>query len=586
MKQLITLIAVACLAAAVPAQQVEQPLAFALDAQEAALAGETAFLANQLIVRLDDVSDLAAARALLDGERWIVSEPLMPSIGLYLVTLLDGTRVPDAMLELTGRPGVRYAVPDHVVTPRATLPDDPSFGNQWCHTKMQSTFAWDLGQGSQDFVVSVVDGGCLITHADLAANLYQNLAELSGEPGVDDDGNGYVDDFHGWNAYGNNGSIPNDGHGTHVNGIVGAVGNNGLGVAGVNWNVTLMPVAGSSSSTSTVVKAYTYSLDQKLLWMNSGGVLGANVVSTNSSFGIDFANCFSPAYQPWNDAFDALGGVGILSCGATMNINVNVDQTGDVPTGCPSDWMIAVTNTTSSDVKNSGAAYGATTIDLGAPGTGIYSTYSNGGYTNMTGTSMASPQVAGAIAFLHSVASPDLEALRITDPDQAALVVKQLMIDTVDSLPSLEGVTVSGGRLNLYQAGLASSLWFEGPSPWLDLGGGVAGAFGLPVLEGYGPLVVGSQTGLSVIEAGPSLPASLVIGLSLLGAPFKGGTLVPMPDLILGGMTTEADGTLDISERWPPGIPPGFTTWFQFWLVDATGPQGLTASNGVSGTTP
>ena len=585
-RMLIALATLALLATALPAQQIDRPLAFAANAEEAALAGETAFLADQLLVRLDGVSDLATARALLDGERWVVSEPLMPAIGLYLVTVLDGTRVPDVMQELAGRSGVRYAAPDHVVTPRATTPNDPSFGSQWAHTKMQSTLAWDLGQGSGDFVVSVVDGGCLITHADLAANLYDNLAELNGQSGKDDDGNGYVDDLHGWNAYSNNGSIPNDGHGTHVNGIVGAVGNNGTGVVGVNWNVTLMPVAGSSSSTSTVVKAYNYSRDQKQLWISSSGALGANVVSTNSSFGIDFANCASPAYSPWNDAYNALGAVGILSCAATMNNNSNVDATGDVPTGCSSDWLVTVTNTTSSDTKNSGAAYGLTAIDLGAPGTNVYSTYSSGGYTNMTGTSMASPQAAGAIAFLHSVASSDLATLRGSDPDQAALVVKQLLLDNVDSLPDLVGKTVSGGRLNLYESGLASSGWFGGPSPWADVGGGLAGAGGTPVLEGSGSLVGGTPVGLHLSNGQRNKTASLVAGLSLLNAPFKGGTLVPMPDLVLGGMLTTITGDIDLTDTWPVGIASGLTAWFQFWIADSTGPHGLTASNGLSGTTP
>ena len=97
-----------------------------------------------------------------------------------------------------------------------------------------------------------------------------------------------------------------------------------------------------------------------------------------------------------------MGAVGILSCGATMNNNSNVDNTGDVPTGCSSPYLISVTNTTSAGTKNPGAAYGLTTIDLGAPGTGILSTYSDGGYRNLTGTSMASPQVAGAVVYLLS----------------------------------------------------------------------------------------------------------------------------------------------------------------------------------------
>ena len=122
------------------------------------------------------------------------------------------------------------------------------------------------------------------------------------------------------------------------------------------------------------MEAYGYALDQRAIYDSSGGLSGAFVVATNSSFGVNNADCSSGDYSLWNDMYDALGQYGILSCGATMNINSNVDVTGDVPTGCESDYMISVTNTTRNDAKNSGAAYGLTTIDLGAPGTQVLST--------------------------------------------------------------------------------------------------------------------------------------------------------------------------------------------------------------------
>ncbi|MCB9896699.1 MAG: S8 family serine peptidase [Planctomycetes bacterium] len=566
------------------AQQAEFPLQFAADLDEVALVGASAFRADTLLVRLDDARDLSAARTLLDSPRFVVEEPLMPSLGLYLVRILDGTRVAAAVHELGAVHGVRYAAPDHLVSSRATVPNDPSFAQQWCHTKMQSTAAWDLGCGSKDFVVSVVDGGCLLTHTDLAANLYTNAAEAAGLPGVDDDGNGYVDDLHGWNAYSNNGNIPNDSHGTHVNGIVGAVGDNATGVVGVNWNVTLMPVAGSSSSTSTVVKAYGYVLAQKQLWLSSGGTNGANVVSTNSSFGIDYGNCGSPAYLPWNDAYDALGSVGILSCAATANLNINIDTAGDVPTGCASAWLVAVTNTQSNDTRNPGAAYGATTIDLGAPGTSVYSTYSNGGYSSLTGTSMASPQVAGAISLLHAHASANFAALRDADPAGAALIVKDTLIENVDTLPDLLGKTVSGGRLNLFKSVTALSAWSAGL--WIEVGIGLGGTYGVPSLAGAGTLAPGSTWHLDLTHAARNVPVTLVLGLSQLGAPFKGGTLVPSPDLIVGGLVTNGVGALAISSTWPAGVPSGASLWLQEWIADATGPVGFTATNGVQLTTP
>ena len=141
-----------------------------------------------------------------------------------------------------------------------------------------------------------------------------------------------------------------------------------------------------------------------------------------------------------------------------MNINSNVDVTGDVPTGCESDYMISVTNTTRNDAKNSGAAYGLTTIDLGAPGTQVLSTYTGGGTSNLTGTSMASPHVAGAVAFLHASMSTGFSSFFQSNPAEGGLLIKQLILDGTDPLPTLNGVTVSGGRLKLYNSALLLSL--------------------------------------------------------------------------------------------------------------------------------
>ncbi|HBR86466.1 MAG TPA: peptidase, partial [Candidatus Marinimicrobia bacterium] len=141
-------------------------------------------------------------------------------------------------------------------------------------------------------VVAVVDGGMMLTHTDLVPNLWTNYNEIPGN-NIDDDNNGYIDDIHGWDAYSSDGSIPGDGHGTHVGGIIGAKGNNGSMVTGVNWDVKIMAIAGSSSNTSTVLEAYGYALDQRAMYDSTNGALGAFVVATNSSFGIDFADCNS-----------------------------------------------------------------------------------------------------------------------------------------------------------------------------------------------------------------------------------------------------------------------------------------------------
>src|SRR5690606_8976570 len=288
------------------------------------------------------------------------------------------------------------------------------------------------------------DNGFQLSHPDL--RFWTNPAEVPGN-GVDDDGNGYVDDVNGWNAYNHNGTITSSFHGTHVSGTAAARGNHGTGVTGVNWEAEVVAIQGSSGNEATVVEAYGYALALRNQYDATGGAEGAFVVSTNSSFGVDFGD--PEDYPIWCGMYDEMGEVGILSAAATMNINADVDVTGDVPTACPSDHLIAVTNTTDDDTKNSGAAYGLMTIDLGAPGTSVLSTNSSSGYGTATGTSMASPHVAGAVALLVSgLSAAQLQAYR-DDPAAYALTLKQAILDGTDDI----GIqTVTGGRLNVYNS--------------------------------------------------------------------------------------------------------------------------------------
>jgi len=425
------------------------------------------FVENQLIARFDDKIDVETLQSDLTPMGLKPDRLLVRQMNIWRVvvdqSVYDST--PAALKILQDYPHTIYAQLDHILAERIT-PDDPEFDDQWDFHNLGQTGgnedadidapeAWEYTTGGgtalgDDIVVAVVDGGVNVNHPDLIDNIWVNENEIPGN-GIDDDENGYIDDINGWDAYGDDGTIPSHSHGTHVAGTIGARGNNGLNVAGVSWDVKIMAIAGSSSSTSVISIAYGYALDQKTLWLESGGDLGANVVATNSSFGIDYADCSSGDYPLWDDLYDQMGAVGILSAAATINANIDVDLYGDVPTGCSSDFIIAVTNTNKYDQKNAGAGYGATTIDLGAPGTGILSTDVSG-TSYKTGTSMATPHVAGAVGLLHAAAPAGWAQYYRDDPAVAALEMKELILDSTDPLPTLTDITVSDGRLNLLNA--------------------------------------------------------------------------------------------------------------------------------------
>jgi subtilisin family serine protease len=344
-----------------------------------------------------------------------------------------------------------------------TFPSDPMFDQQWAlnntgqsggtpDADVDAPEAWDIATGGltilgDTIVVAIVDGGCELNHEDLT--YWLNYAEIPNN-GVDDDNNGYIDDYRGWNAYDNNGNVPSDFHGTHVSGIAAAHGNNGLGVSGINWNTQVMPVAASSGTEAVVVAGYAYVLEMRARYNESNGSEGAFIVATNSSFGVDYGQ--PEDYPIWCAMYDSMGVQGILSCAATANLNINIDVEGDVPTACPSPFLISVTNTTRYDLKNSGAAYGQETIDLGAPGTSILSTVPGNSYSNLTGTSMATPEVTGAIGLMFAAADSNLMNLYKDDPAAGVLLFRDYLFAGVDVIPALEGITVTGGRLNVFNA--------------------------------------------------------------------------------------------------------------------------------------
>jgi len=378
---------------------------------------------------------------------------------IYLLSYDEKRSDGDMILrELRKDKAVRAVQFNHFVEDRAT-PNDPSFTQQWHHIQsgdhdIDSDLAWDITTGGQtangdQIVVAVLEGGgSNWDHTDLLANHWVNTGEIPGN-GVDDDGNGYIDDYNGWNTTSNNDNISPGSHGTSVSGMIGAKGNNNQGGAGVNWDVGIMQVQMGGLSESNVIAAYNYPHTMRHMFNTTGGSQGAFVVATNASWGIDLAN---PANYPvWCAYYDDLGEVGILNCGATANAEYNIDIQGDMPTGCGSDYMVSVTATNSSDVRTF-SGYGATTIDLAAPGEQVYLPSGSSNYSYTSGTSFATPCVAGAIALVYSIPCSDLASNAITNPQATADLVRSYILDGVDLVSNLIGETVTGGRLNAFNS--------------------------------------------------------------------------------------------------------------------------------------
>jgi hypothetical protein len=353
---------------------------------------------------------------------------------------------------------------NYYIEMRETVPDDLQLGQQWHHINtgqtggtadadIDSDLAWDITTGgtsatNDDIVVCIIEGANL-DHDDLRANRWINPTEIAGN-GVDDDGNGYIDDIMGWNAGGNNGTIgygTNSGatsHGTNCVGMFAAVGDNNLGVVGANWNLKVMVSTYASTTQSAVIAAYTYPLIQRQRWNNSNGTEGAFVVATSASWGID--NADPSNYPLWCNFYDTLGRYGIINIGATTNSNLNVDVSGDMPTACSSPYMVGVGRTDHND--NTAGGYGITTIDFGAPGINVRTTANSNGYTTTTGTSFACPLTAGVVGLAYSIPCVDFMNIVKSDPQLGADLVLQALLEGVDQKAQLATRFITGGRLN------------------------------------------------------------------------------------------------------------------------------------------
>ena len=340
---------------------------------------------------------------------------------------------------------------------RSFEPDDPIYPDQWNLQTIMAPEAWEIARGGvtalgDTIVIAVMDSGCQIDHPDLYRNIWVNRGEIPGN-GIDDDGNGYIDDYYGLNISTGNDQHNATRHGTEVIGAAAAVTNNSEGIAGINWDVKVMVLSksGGGPTEADMVEAYSYVIDQRRRYNESNGAEGAFVVAVNFSGGI--ANGIPDSFPLWCGMYDLMGEVGILSTAATVNSNTNVDVFGDIPTACPSPFLISVTNSDMDDLKFSNAGYGLNTIDLAAPGRSVPTTTVNDGYSaGINGTSISAPQVAAAVALLYSADCVPLAELARSNPSEAALAVKRAIMDGVDRNEDLEQYTISGGRLNLYNS--------------------------------------------------------------------------------------------------------------------------------------
>ena len=356
------------------------------------------------------------------------------------VKLTAGTSVEEAIEKYKNLAEIEAVQPNFYYRLAAT-PNDPQYPNAGLYGlgKISAPAAWDLSTGSQTVVVADIDTGMRYTHEDLAANAWTNPGETPNN-GIDDDGNGFVDDYYGYDfRFNDSDPLDQHGHGTHTAGTIGAAGNNSVGVTGVNWNVKLMTIkiysAGAADSTSAMlVNAYNYVRMMKLR--------GVNIRVTNNSYGDCPEACGYD--QATKDALDALGEAGVLNVFAAGNNGRNIDTGAPhYPASYNIPGILSVASSTSTDTRSSFSNFGTTSVDLAAPGSGIYSTTfgSNSSYGTMSGTSMASPHAAGAAALLAAF-----------NPNLSAASLKATLMNTVDVLAAWNGVVKTGGRLNVANA--------------------------------------------------------------------------------------------------------------------------------------
>lgn len=421
----------------------------------ASLAAGREFVPNDLLVQFkpgvsDDVKDRAYGRIGAQREEVVAggSRRADGKGDLERAHYPLGLAISQAIREIEADPAVEFAEPNWVYT-HSVVSNDTYFtnGSLWGMYGdasspangygSQAADAWASGNTCNSNVyVGVIDEGIMYMHEDLAANIWANGYEPA--DGVDNDGNGYRDDVRGWDFANNDSTIfdgTSDDHGTHVSGTIAGAGGNGKGVAGMCWSAKLVSakfLGRQGGTTANAVKAVNYLTDLKTRH-------GLNIVATNNSWG---GGGFSKALK---DAIDAAGAQNILFVAAAGNNGANIDATPSYPAAYGSANIISVAAIDKNGNLASWSNYGATTVDIGAPGVAIVSTLPAAkkgailsGYGSYSGTSMATPHVTGAAALYAS-----------SHPGASAAQIKAAILGSAIPTASLNGRTATGGRLNV-----------------------------------------------------------------------------------------------------------------------------------------
>ena len=362
---------------------------------------------------------------------------------------------------------------NHIVELRSTTPNDRHYYQNWDHfntgqgggtidADMDTNEAWDITTGgvtaSGDTIVVAVIEALFENNFEVSENRWLNHHEIP-DNGIDDDENGFVDDYMGWYPFDNSDNIPLDNfHASAVAAIIGARGDNGEGHAGVCWNVKMMSVLPHDLTLpdpiteAGVIAAYNYPLEMRILYNETNGEKGAFVVATNASWGVE--NVFASEMPIWCSLYDTLGAHGILNVGAVANTGQDIDIQGDMPGTCSSDYLVTVGASNHHDQKSAFSAYGLEHVDLLAPGEQAPFVGLGGGVGSgfIDGTSVAAPEVTGTIALLYALPCTQFSEAALNEPAEVAAQIRQYILGGEDVKPALQGLVATNGRLNVYNS--------------------------------------------------------------------------------------------------------------------------------------